>query len=111
MSDLISRQEVSDIIKTRLYQTALNNTEYITSYDKVCEDIAENRIDTWINGVKPAEEFEDLKDFVRDIISLRNNYNNISPYYCEDLEFDFFTFMERWSKKIEHYKWEGDGND
>ena len=55
MSDLISRQEVSDIIKTRLYQTALNNTEYITSYDKVCEDIAENRIDTWINEAKSVE--------------------------------------------------------
>lgn len=109
MSDLISRQKVSDIIKTRLYQTALNNTECITSYDKVCEDIAENRIDTWINEAKPAEEFEDLKDFAKDIISLRDNYNNISPYYCEDLEFDFFTFMERWSKKIEHYKWAGDG--
>lgn len=55
MSDLISRQEVSDIIKTRLYQTALNNDEYITSYAKVCEDIAENRIDTWINEAKSVE--------------------------------------------------------
>ena len=55
MSDLISRQEVSDIIKTRLYQTALNNTECITSYAKVCEDIAENRIDTWINEAKSVE--------------------------------------------------------
>ena len=55
MSDLISRQKVSDIIKTRLYQTALNNDEYITSYAKVCEDIAENRIDTWINEAKSAE--------------------------------------------------------
>lgn len=55
MSDLISRQAVSDIIKTRLYQTALNNTEYITSYAKVCEDIAENRIDTWISEAKTVE--------------------------------------------------------
>ena len=55
MSDLISRQEVSDIIKTRLYQTALNNDEYITSYAKACEDIAENRIDTWINEAKTVE--------------------------------------------------------
>ena len=55
MSDLISRQAVIDWIKTRLYQTALNNDEYITSYAKVCEDIAENRIDTWINEVKSVE--------------------------------------------------------
>ena len=53
--DCISRQAVSDIIKTRLYQTALNNDEYITSYAKVCEDIAENRIDTWINEAKSVE--------------------------------------------------------
>ena len=55
MSDLISKQAVIDWIKTRLYQTALNNDEYITSYAKVCEDIAENRIDTWINEVKSVE--------------------------------------------------------
>ena len=53
--DCISRQAVSDIIKTRLYQTALNNDEYITSYAKVCEDIAENRIDTWINEAKSVK--------------------------------------------------------
>lgn len=105
MSDLINRQKVSDIIKTMLYQTAINNDECITSYANVCDDIAENRIDTWINMVKPSEEFEDLKDFASDIIAIRNNYNNISPYYCEDLEFDFFTVLEKWSKKIEHYKW------
>ena len=55
MSEFISRQEVSDIIKTRLYQTALNNDEYITSYAKACEDIAENRIDTWISEAKTVE--------------------------------------------------------
>ena len=53
--DLISRQAVIDNIKTRLYQTALNNTENITSYANVCEDIAENRIDTWVNEVKSVE--------------------------------------------------------
>lgn len=65
-----------------------------------------------LKTIKPViEELEDLKDFASDIIYLRDNYNNISPYYCEDLEFDFFTFMEKWNKKIEHYKWEGDRND
>ena len=55
MSDLISKQAIIDNIKTRLYQTALNNLEDITSYAKVCEDIAENRIDTWVNEVKTVE--------------------------------------------------------
>lgn len=61
MSDLISRQEISDIIKTRLYQTALNNDEYITSYAKACEDIAENRIDTWINEAKSVKPKQNLQ--------------------------------------------------
>ena len=56
MSDLISRQAASDILKTRLLQTAINNTETITSYDRVCQDIAENRLDFWLNGVPPVEQ-------------------------------------------------------
>lgn len=109
MSDLISRQEVSDIIKTRLYQTALNNDEYITSYAKVCVDIADNRIDTWINEAKAVEEFSDLIDFVSDIIGIYHNATGYG-YYPEDLEVDFDEVMEKWSKKIEHYKW-GKRND
>ena len=80
--DLISRQEVSDIIKTRLYQTALNNTEYITSYDKVCEDIAENRIDTWINEAKSVESEQNLQptcnQLATDCISRQELLNAIS---------------------------------
>ena len=56
------------------------------------------------------EEIEDLKDFVNDIIALNDNYNNAAPYYPEDLEVDFDYVMEKWSKKIEHYKW-GKRND
>ena len=50
-SDIISRQEVSDHLKNRLIQTAFNNTEVIESYDRVCVDIAENRLDRWLNEV------------------------------------------------------------
>lgn len=56
------------------------------------------------------EEFEDLKDFVSDIIAVNNNYNNADVYNPEDLEVDFDYVMEKWSKKIEHYKW-GKRND
>ena len=51
MSDCISRIKASDHLKNRLIQTAMNNTEEITSYDKVCEDIVDNRLDTWLNEV------------------------------------------------------------
>jgi predicted DNA-binding protein YlxM (UPF0122 family) len=60
--NLISRQAVIDNIKTRLWQTALNNYEYITSYAKVCEDIADNRIDTWVNEVPSAENMSESED-------------------------------------------------
>ena len=59
---------------------------------------------------KGREEFEDLKDFVSDIIAINNNYNNAEAYYPEDLEVDFDYVMEKWSKKIEYYKW-GKKND
>lgn len=49
---LIDRLELSDHIKNRLIQTAMNNMETIMPYSKVCEDIVDNRIDTWIDEVK-----------------------------------------------------------
>lgn len=56
---LIDEIEVLDNIKTRLWQTALNNTEVITSYDKTCEDIVENRIDTWVSEMRTIIEADD----------------------------------------------------
>ena len=60
--DCISRQATSDHIKNRLIQTAMNNMEDITTYEKVCVDIVENRLDTWLNelpSVKPERKMED----------------------------------------------------
>ena len=56
-NDNISRIAASDHIKNRLIQTAMNNMEDITTYEKVCVDIAENRFDTWMNEV-PAVKLE-----------------------------------------------------
>lgn len=53
---LIDKLELSDNIKNRLMQTAMNNTEVIMPYSKVCEDIVYNRIDTWIDEVRPIIE-------------------------------------------------------
>lgn len=50
MSDLIDRQLVTEHIKKRLYETALNNIE-VSAY----EEMAANRIDVWINEVPSAE--------------------------------------------------------
>jgi hypothetical protein len=49
---LIDRLELSDHIKNRLIQTAMNNMETILPYSKVCTDIVDNRIDTWIDEVR-----------------------------------------------------------
>ena len=53
---LIDRLELSDHIKNRMIQTAMNNMETIMPYSKVCEDIVDNRIDTWIDEVKTIIE-------------------------------------------------------
>lgn len=53
---LIDKLELSDHIKNRLIQTAMNNMEIIMPYSKVCTDIVDNRIDTWIDEVKTIIE-------------------------------------------------------
>jgi hypothetical protein len=53
---LIDRLELSDHIKNRLIQTAMNNMETILPYSQVCTDIDDNRIDTWIDEVKTIIE-------------------------------------------------------
>ena len=58
---LIDKTELSDHIKNRLIQTAMNNMETILPYSKVCTDIVDNRIDTWIDEVKTIIEGSDSK--------------------------------------------------
>ena len=53
---LIDRLELSDHIKNRMIQTAMNNMETILPYSKVCTDIVDNRIDTWIDEVRTIIE-------------------------------------------------------
>lgn len=55
MSDLISRQEAIAHIKQRLYETQLNNDTEHPYY----EEIADNRIETWINELPSAEPTEE----------------------------------------------------
>ena len=48
----VDKTKLSDHLKNRLMQTAMNNMETIMPYSKVCEDIVDNRLDTWIEEVK-----------------------------------------------------------
>lgn len=60
--DCISREETILHISERLYETAMNNQGYEITMDKACEDIALNRLKTWINelpSVTPKAESED----------------------------------------------------
>ena len=49
--DKVSRKEVLEHLTRRLWETALNNMDCIMSYDRVCEDIVDNRLKTWIYEV------------------------------------------------------------
>lgn len=95
MSDLNNRQDVEELLK-QIYC----DVERYQGYP-----ITNKQHKIFMKLMNILEEIEDLEDFVNNIISLRDNYNTISPYYCEDLECDFFTVMEKWHKKIDHYKW------
>lgn len=66
MEDLISRQVAINKCKELLYESALNNVGYVCKEDEVFVDIAENRIETWLNEVPsldyvPIEKYEALK--------------------------------------------------
>ena len=64
-SDLISRADAIKELKHLLYETAMNNKDNADIY----VDIAENRIDIWLNLVPsadiPTEDYSDLPDIPR----------------------------------------------
>lgn len=55
--DLISRKEARELLYKRLYETALNNVGVcMDSIEEVYQDIADNRLDTWISEIPPSDE-------------------------------------------------------
>lgn len=53
--DCISRQAAVDYCKKMLIETALNNVGFICNADELLLDIEENRIETWLSHVPPAQ--------------------------------------------------------
>lgn len=94
MSDLSSRQDIEEVLKQVYCDVERYQGSPITS--------KQHKI--FMKLMNIVEEIEDLKDFVSDIIGIYNNATGYG-YYPEDLEVDFDEVMEKWSKKIEHYKW------
>lgn len=57
--DLISRKEARELLYKRLYETALNNVGVcMDGIEEVYQDIADNRLDTWISEIPPADEIK-----------------------------------------------------
>lgn len=50
-NDLILREEATSTIKSMLYQTAINSVESDEKAAQLYEDIADNRIETWLKLV------------------------------------------------------------
>ena len=57
MSRLIDAEKVKEILKHLLYETAMNNSG---GASLMCEDIAENRLETWL-GLVPTVDAEPVK--------------------------------------------------
>ena len=55
MTDLISREEAISTTKSMLYQTAINSVESDEKAALLYEDIADNRIETWLGLVDPVD--------------------------------------------------------
>lgn len=47
--DAVSRQALKEHLRARLYESALNNTDYTCVAAETFEDIADNRLDIWIS--------------------------------------------------------------
>lgn len=84
--------KMSHIIKERLYETALNNIDSAPNFAEACEEIADNRIDTWID-----DAFEEV-DNSEVVNALQNNntyklsrIKNIIKAYDEGCSSEFAT--------------------
>lgn len=54
-NDLVSRSEAREHLYKRLYETALNNTFVeVKDASHIFTDIADNRLNTWMQEIKPA---------------------------------------------------------
>lgn len=56
MADYMSREAAKQTLTALLIETALNNTGFKTDASKVYEDIAKNRLDTWLYLVPVAAD-------------------------------------------------------
>lgn len=56
MNDLISRQAAIEVLKKLLYETALVNS-YDATISDVYAEMAENRIETWVNLIPSAQRW------------------------------------------------------
>ena len=78
--DLIDRQDAIEHCKKRLYESALNNVGVIA--DDIFSEIADNRIEIWLNELPSAEPVIYCKDCVRHNVSVEDWYNNYELKVC-----------------------------
>ena len=55
MNDLIEREEAKAWLKSQLYATAINNIGLRRSVDEVYAEIAQNRIEDWVDAIPSAK--------------------------------------------------------
>ena len=107
MSDLISRQGAINKCRTRLYESAVNNVGYKCDADKVFVDIAENRIETWLNELPSAQPeiirckdcghfHYDMPYVIQGVPVLGHEVCDFWGDGCKTSENGYCSFAERW---------------
>lgn len=76
--DLVSRSEAREHIYKRLYETALNNTFVeVKDASNIFTDIADKRLNTWVQEIKPADNvvsIEKIDKMIDEIVEKSDNH-------------------------------------
>ena len=60
---LINKEQAIDKIKKRLFETAFNNVGIKQNIDETLADVAENRLENWLNELPPIQPETNCSEF------------------------------------------------
>ena len=93
---------IKEHLKKRLYESALNNVGVTVPADDVFKDIAEYRIDIWIDELYKQEEFKNELNKLNDELNeLKNEIDAVNLQYVIFKLIEYRRFLERTDKTVD----------